>query len=498
MSSITHRRLGHSALGLAATLVLATFSPLAAQSFTVTTLADSGAGSLRDAIDFANGDGVPTVITFDLGLAGGTIVLASQLPDLTEDGTTIDGDFDADCDADIGIDGSSAGPGADGSALVSNNHVVRGLAFFDFDGDGLHVQGSNNLVACNYFGTDLAAAGGHGNGQFGIRHVAGNDNQIGPYNVVAYNGEFGISVTEFGIYVDPLFTGLTPDDTRAYPLIDFTDGCGSFASTDGIVPTDGSGAPFTENFGMRLTGELALGDTGDYLFEIPQLDDEARLLVDSVERLSGPGPGPLSVTVGLAAGTHTLELDFFEGGGAATVTLAISGPGSAALSTGASPPAGCGASQPGLCGELFQLRIPSERNTITQNSIHDNTAGGITLSCCCTPMQNDPGDADLGANGALNHPEINSVVSVGGGLFTVSGTAPPAATVEIFRSDMIPPATARAVTSEDRSPRTPWASSPATFRSSWAIRCSRRPRPTRPATPPSSDPTSRPPPALTW
>ena len=306
------------------------------------------------------------------GLAGGTITLASQLPDLSEDSTTIDGDFDADCDADIGIDGSSAGPGADGSASTSSNHVVRGLAFFDFDGDGLHVQGSNNLVECNYFGTDLAAADGHGNGQFGIRHVAGNDNQIGPYNVVAYNGEFGISVTEFGTYVDPLFTGFTPDDTRVYPLIDFTDGCGRFASADGIVPTDGSGAPFTENFGMRLTGELSLGDTGDDSFEIPQLDDEARLWVDSVERLSGIGPGPLSVTVGLAAGAHTLELYFFEGGGMAYFTLAISVLGSATSRLARRPPAGCGASEPGLC-------VPSNCGSPPSATPSPRTRSTITL-----------------------------------------------------------------------------------------------------------------------
>ena len=413
-------------------VLFATVVPIGA--ITVTSLADSGPGSLREAIDTANSDGIPTTIDFAPGLAGGTIALASQLPDLSEDGTTIDGDFDDDCDADIGIDGSSAGPGADGSALTSNNHVVRGLAFFDFDGDGLHIGGSNNVVECNYFGTDLSAASGHGNGQFGIRHVGGNDNQIGPYNVIAYNGEIGISVTEFGTYVDPLFTGFTPDDTRVYPLIDFTDGCGSFASADGIVPTDGSGAPFSENFGMRLTGELSLGDTGDYLFEIPQLDDEARLLVDSVERLSGIGPGPLSVTIGLAAGAHTLELAFFEGGGMAYFTLAISGPGTATLSTGAAPPAGCGASEPGLCGELFQLRIPSERNTITRNSIHGNV-GGIALSCCCSPLANDAGDLDVGANTALNHPEIANVAPAGGGIYTISGTAPPDATVEFFFSD---------------------------------------------------------------
>ncbi len=412
-------------------------------AITVTTLADSGPGSLREAIDTANSDGIPTTITFAPGLAGGTIALLSQLPDLTEDGTTIDGDFEGDCDPDIGIDGSSAGPGADGSALTSNNHTVRGLAFFDFDGDGLHIQGSNNVVECNYFGTNLATASGHGNGQLGIRHVAGNDNQLGPYNVVAYNAQAGIHLSESepgGVY--PLFTSLTPDNVRLYPWggsppfedsFFFPLGC-VFQGADGVVPTDGSGAPFSENFGLRLTGQLELGVGGDYTFETLPYDFR-RLLVDGTVVIDSSGPEPYSTVVsGLSAGAHTIELDIRKDGGAAAATLTVTGPGSAALSTGASPPAGCAASLPGLCGELFRLRIPSERNTITRNSLHDNGSVGIALGWFCSPLPNDAGDLDIGPNTGLNHPAIASATFAGGGLYTISGSAPPDATVEIFSS----------------------------------------------------------------
>jgi predicted outer membrane repeat protein len=67
-------------LGLAAT-------PARAAGFTVTTLADSGEGSLRAAIDQANTTSGADTITFTLS---GTIVLASTLPDINDD-LTIDG-----------------------------------------------------------------------------------------------------------------------------------------------------------------------------------------------------------------------------------------------------------------------------------------------------------------------------------------------------------------------------------------------------------------------
>src|SRR4051794_31159673 len=58
-----------------------------AASFTVTTLADSGTGSLRQAIEDANTTTGADTITFSVS---GTIVLASTLPAINDD-LTIDG-----------------------------------------------------------------------------------------------------------------------------------------------------------------------------------------------------------------------------------------------------------------------------------------------------------------------------------------------------------------------------------------------------------------------
>jgi uncharacterized repeat protein (TIGR01451 family) len=461
---------------------------------TVTTTGDSGPGSLRDAIAQANQDGLPNVIRFAPWLAVGTIDLASPLPALTEGGTTLDGDLDGDCVPDIEVNGMATC--CDGISISSAGNLVRGLVINGFPGNGVVLDGgaTGNVVECNFVGTDVFGMVSAGNafgvhlrggaagnqiggdpatqrnvisGNFGpgfhllnaqANTIAGNlvgvaadgstslgnngdgvfvsggslDNVVGPANVIAHNGGNGVWVEDGLDSQYPEFTGLTADFTGVFPVIDFADGCGYFESADAITPTDGSGAPFTESFGMRLTGTLTVDATGGYTFELPFHDDLARLVVDFavVLDVSGGGPTP-SATVGLTMGPHAFEVDFFEGGGAATLQLVITGPGTATLSTDGNA-AGCAPGQIGLCGELFQLRIPSEGNRITGNSIFDNGGLGIAFNCCCGPTPNDPGDADVGPNTVLNYPELTGSTDLGGGSFTVEGTAPPDSTVEVF------------------------------------------------------------------
>src|ERR1044071_2874716 len=77
-------------------LVLTSASVSWAQSV-VNTLADSGPGTLRQAILDANSDGVATTITFDPTVfppppaLPGVILLTTALPNLTGAGDTIDG-----------------------------------------------------------------------------------------------------------------------------------------------------------------------------------------------------------------------------------------------------------------------------------------------------------------------------------------------------------------------------------------------------------------------
>jgi hypothetical protein len=108
----------------------------------VTTLADSGLGSLRQAILDANSDGVATTITFDPAVfppppaAPGVILLATPLPNLNGTGDTIDG-----TGAGVVLDGSALAPGSVGLRVRRSNYTIRGLT-----GDGKKGPGRRDAV----------------------------------------------------------------------------------------------------------------------------------------------------------------------------------------------------------------------------------------------------------------------------------------------------------------------------------------------------------------
>lgn len=415
--------------------------PLAAQSYTVTTLADGGVGSLRDAIDFANADGLPTAITFAPGLSGGTIALASPLPSFSEGGTTIDGDVDGDCIPDIGIDTSGA-PAEPTLRIWTASNLVRGLALFghptwhviDLYGTGAH----DNVVECNWLGEDLAR-NPVGNGYTAMEiHQGAHDNRIGPGNHVAHTATFGIRIAESSIPGYPDLDALTPDLVTVAPTVDLHDDCESFRVRGSAPLADSGGHPFLENFGVRLTGTLGISVAGNYTFTVDLGlgdGDAARLTVAGDTLIDWYGEGsPPPATLTLPPGSHSLRLEYRERGGQATLALATSGPAPTTFSTTGNS-GGCAGAQAGLCAQLYQMRAPTERNRVTQNSVWDNADQGLALDCCCGVDVNDPGDVDLGANTLLNHPVIAGVTPAGGGLYTISGTAAPDATVEVFHSD---------------------------------------------------------------
>ena len=99
------------------------------KTFVVTSIADSGPGTLRQALqDAQNGD----TITFDSTVfppdTPATISLARELPYITQGNMTIDAS-----DAGVVINGSMiTTPEANGLSIKSNNNVIRGLQIVDF------------------------------------------------------------------------------------------------------------------------------------------------------------------------------------------------------------------------------------------------------------------------------------------------------------------------------------------------------------------------------
>lgn len=157
--------------------------------FTVTNLNDSGPGSLRAAIEASNATpaGQANTISFTLG---GTIVLSSDLPALTNPTSIIAGSTDTGTPPSIGLDcnghaGLVFDTGSQGSQLM-------GLAVGNASGNGVTLVAGNILLSNNYIGLSLdgTAAGNAGDGVFVAATSSGN--QIG-YNpeaaTLAANGE---------------------------------------------------------------------------------------------------------------------------------------------------------------------------------------------------------------------------------------------------------------------------------------------------------------------
>lgn len=191
--------------------------PAAAATFTVTTTADAGPGSLRAAIEAANAaPGADTILfripTTDPGFAGGvfTIRPASELP-AVQGPTFLDGfsqtGFTGNTNPngpEIVLNGAQAGT-ANGLVVTGPNSVLRDLVVNGFSGDGIFVDGpgatGNRIEGC-YVGTNPAGTTPIANGRNGIEVFDGADrNRIGgtearARNVLSGNGEAGLLIFE--------------------------------------------------------------------------------------------------------------------------------------------------------------------------------------------------------------------------------------------------------------------------------------------------------------
>jgi fibronectin-binding autotransporter adhesin len=272
-------------------------------TLTVTTNADSGPGSLRQAITDLNGGGctTPCTIAFDSS-ADGNILLASQLPAITVGPVTIDGDTS-------GVVGFTRSISADGAAPIASITVsldgsnsvqyglliqtpgvtVTNLGFRNFSsglsGAAIKIDNvSGCTISGNYIGTDNAGAVDEGNyagvivfgagatgnviggnsgpeGNLisgsttnGVTVVNANNNQISNnYIGTDDNGSVAIANLGHGISLTGTTAGTTVNDNR----IGFNGLKGIDASTSGI------GNAFRRNEIFSNTGmAIDLGNDG--------------------------------------------------------------------------------------------------------------------------------------------------------------------------------------------------------------------------------------------
>ena len=174
----------------------------------VTNTNDSGTGSLREAVTWANTAPSPATVTFAIPGAGPhTITLASALPTITANGVTIDGttqsgtqcrDLWAGSGHDLRVNVRGNG-GIDGFRMGGANQTIRGLSVSGFNNAVVPMGGSSNaVIQCNYLGL-LADGSSNANGGRGVE-VLGAGGRIGGLNagqgnVISANNVAGIVTT---------------------------------------------------------------------------------------------------------------------------------------------------------------------------------------------------------------------------------------------------------------------------------------------------------------
>ena len=172
-------------------------------TYMVTTNADGGTGSLRDAITLANGHAGADSIQFNLAAGQTSIAVSSALPAITDavtiDATTQLGYLKTPV---VELNGASAGS-ASGLLVLSSNVTIKGFAInrfalngIDFSDAAASADISNITISNNFVGTDVTGEQSLGNGSVGINLFVNSAQSISGLlvsnNVIAGNGGAGL------------------------------------------------------------------------------------------------------------------------------------------------------------------------------------------------------------------------------------------------------------------------------------------------------------------
>lgn len=252
-------------------LVLCAAGCLAARGaiFTVTTVADSGDGSLRQAIQNVNAGSGSNSIVFNIsGTKPFTIIPLTPLPGVSNvvliDGTTqpgfTGGPVIAICGTNVSASQSSDKVGL---SLLAGFSTVRGLAVNGFGAQGLVLLGASNVIQGNYIGTDVSGMVAQGNSSEGIWvRSAGNligGTNAGDGNIISGNGDAGIflNFNGTGTTIQGNVIGVGRDG--ASPLANQNTGIAVKGSSTNLIGGTISGA---RNI---ISGNVS---SGIYLFEV--------------------------------------------------------------------------------------------------------------------------------------------------------------------------------------------------------------------------------------
>jgi parallel beta-helix repeat protein len=263
-------------------------------TFSVTSLADAGAGSLRSAILQANA--APGVDEIDFSVAG-TISLRSALPGIT---------------GPVTIDGRSA-PGFVTAPVVtlnaagrpglrflpgSDNSVLASLAVVRAAGAGVTLDASGITLVGNYIGVLADGRTAAGNGAAGVLVNAGSSgNQIGAApngNLISGNGGAGVRI-------------LGDDNVVASNLI------GTTITAAATLANGGDGVRLEAGATGNLVGNVDPVTSIDY-FNTSEITTDTSLPVDEWMGIRGLENGDYLITGTTASGAGLLYVGTLDGG----------------------------------------------------------------------------------------------------------------------------------------------------------------------------------------
>ncbi len=433
---------------------------------TVTTNADSGAGSLRAAITAANAASGPTLIRFNIaGNVVHTITLATLLPSITKQ-VVIDGSTDTGSVAanggrpaivlnvngiagdglrlDTGSGGSTIrglvvqnyGAGADTSAIRimagSGGNTIAGnyLGAIDASGeqaavssgdDGIWIESGNNIIGGST-AADRNVIGLDGRSDittYGILVTTGNGNQIlGNYVGVNAGGTAGFTGLQSGIWLNG-----SPANTVIQGNL--ASGAGDFGVA---VNTSGAGTQVLSNrVGINAAGTARISTTASTGIIV--------YASGSGMLISGNWVGTTALSgISLQAGTSGVTVQGNRIGTDLAGTANWGGQQSGIRVTGTNHLiGGTGAGQGNVVAFSNQQGTTADAisvtsgtgNAILGNSIYGSNGVTGSLGIDLNPSgvtANDTGDADTGANNMQNYPVLTLARTNGSGSLEISGT----------------------------------------------------------------------------